>query len=108
MIALSRGVILKPSGKMKWIANVVVEMPRPIARADYSLFPIEADSEGDAARNAVQSVAKVLYGEHASVGFMNAVEGDNFFRANIGEYIGGGIIKGTSLSILIREYRGAQ
>jgi hypothetical protein len=107
MIALAHGVILKPSGQMKWIANIVVEAPTPESSTDYGLFPIEADSEGDAARSAAYTIAKELYGEHASVGFMQS-DGENFFRASIGTYVGGGIIQGTSLSILIREYQGVQ
>jgi hypothetical protein len=107
MIALARGITLKASGRMKWIANVDVLAATTQEAANYSMFPIEADFEMEAAQSAALSVAKELYGETAQVGFVTPKDA-GFYHATCGLYQGHGLTKGRSLSIEIMEYRGAQ
>jgi hypothetical protein len=107
MIALARGITLKASGKMKWTANVDVHGATPQDSTVFGVFPIEADNEIDAARNAARSVAEALYGSGAIEGFINQIE-PHLYAATVGVYVGGGLTRGRSAQILIREYHGAQ
>jgi hypothetical protein len=106
MIALARGVTLKASGKMKWTANVDVSGVTPEDSTIYSLHPIEADREIDAATAAALSVGAALFGSKAQVGFVNLQNTPSVYAATVGEYQGAGVTRGRSLRILIREYHG--
>jgi hypothetical protein len=110
MIALAHGITLKASGKMKWTANVDVYGVTPEDSTVYSLCPIEADSESDAARFAAKSVAEAIYGTpSAEAGFVNQSPpeaGSTVYMAHVGLYQGNGSSAGRSLRILIREYHG--
>lgn len=105
VIALARGILLRPSGKMKWIANIRVLAAKGSEREDWGVYPIEADSEIDAARSGAMSVAKALYGAEAQVGFVNPTD-PPLYMATVGLYQGEGVTKGKSLSVLVREYNG--
>lgn len=107
MIALAHGVTLKASGKMKWIANVEVHGVTPEDGTPLSIFPILADNRIEAARSAANSAALALFGPQGEAGFVNETE-PNTFMTTMGVYAGGGLSRGRSASILIREYRGAQ
>jgi hypothetical protein len=107
MIALARGILLKPSGKMKWTANCVVLGPTPQASEDIGLVAFDADTEFDAARFAAQQIAKAKFGKYGEAGFVHPHK-PPVYLATIGEFEGYSAMRGVSLSILIREYRGAQ
>ena len=92
---------------MKWTANVQVFGVTPEDGSPLSIFPIEADSGIDAARSAANSTALALFGEGGQSGFVNQVEPD-LYMATVGVYAGGGLSRGRSAQILIREYHGAQ
>jgi hypothetical protein len=108
VIALARGITLKASGKMKWTANVDVSGITPEDSTIYSLCPIEADREVDAATAAALSVGMALFGSKAQVGFVNQQNTPSVYAATVGEYQGAGVTQGRSLRILIREYHGVQ
>ena len=101
--AVKFGLIIKPSGNMRWIANVTVLYTFPSQYRDMNLFPIPADSEIDAARWAAEKCAVVLYKNNPNVSCVQPVEGNNLFKASIGDYHNG-VTRGCSLSILIRAY----
>lgn len=103
MIAMARGVLLKPSGTMKWIANVTVFSTTPLTGQQFNLIDFAADSEIDAARFAAEASAKRVYGNEGSVSFVNQTNGP-LYMATIGFYDGHGITRGRSVEILIRRY----
>ena len=107
VIALARGITLKASGQMKWIANINVHGVTPENGAPLSIFPILADSQIDAARAAATSAAKAFFGPAGEAGFVNQTE-PNLFMATIGVYAGGGLTRGRSAQVAISEYRGVQ
>ena len=107
IVALALGVTLKASGTMKWTANVQVFGVTPEDGSPLSIFPIEADSESDAARSAAKSTALALFGKHGEAGFVNQND-PHLYMATVGVYAGGGLSRGRSAQILIREYHGAQ
>ena len=92
---------------MKWTANIDVQGATPKDSTVYSICPLEADSESDAARVAATNVARALYGVVAEPSFVNDI-GSHVYMANVGVYVGEGVTRGKSLRILIREYHGAQ
>jgi len=98
---------MKASGNMKWTANVDVHGVTPQDNTCFGIFPIEADSESDAARSAAKSTALALFGKHGEAGFVNQSE-PHLYMATVGVYAGGGLSRGRSAQILIREYHGAQ
>jgi hypothetical protein len=106
-IALARGILLKASGTMKWTANIQVFGVTPDDGSPLSIFPIEADTEIDAARSAAKSTALALFGREGEAGFVNQTE-PHLYMATVGVYFGGGIGRGRSAQILIREYHGVQ
>lgn len=108
MIAMAHGIILKPSGKMKWIANVTVFSVTPKAGQMFSVFPLEADCAIDAARSAASLAAQRVYGQMGSAGFVNQTEAPYIFMATIGLSDMRGVVKGQSAEIMIREYRGLE
>lgn len=108
MIALARGIRLKASGTMKWIANIDVMAARAEDATNYSLFPIEADLEIEAAQEAARSVAKALYGNDGEIGFVSPSVDPKLYVATCGLYQGNGLTRGRSLTIHIQEYEGKQ
>jgi hypothetical protein len=109
VIALARGITLKASGQMKWSANIEVHGVTPQDSTIYSLFPIEADDQYQAARSAALSVAKAIYGPRGDAAWsFERREGDNFYVINIGLYEGAGVTRGRSCEVLVREYHGVQ
>jgi hypothetical protein len=108
MVALACGITLKASGKMKWTANVDVHGVKPQDSTIFGIFPIEADSEIDAARLAAKSAAEALFGKEGEAGFINQTDLSHVYMATVGVYFGGGLSRGRSAQILIREYHGAQ
>jgi hypothetical protein len=108
MIALAHGILLKASGNMKWMANVDVLAARAEDAFNYSLFPIEADLEMEAAQEAARSVARALYGDDGEIGFVAPSIDPNRYVATCGLYQGNGLTRGRSLAIHIQEYRGVQ
>lgn len=93
---------------MKWQANVTAFTTTPQTGTSYSLFPIEADNEPEAARSAAGAVARMLYQrDEASTGFVNRID-DHVYRVTIGivRHLGG--INGHTLEIFVSEYRGVQ
>lgn len=108
MIALARGLLLKPSGKMKWIANVDVHAAEAEDTDCFSLFPIEADDEYQAARTAAGVVARALYGPSGEVSWsFDSREKDGGWIMNVGVYQGRGVTRGGSVTVKVDEYRGA-
>jgi hypothetical protein len=108
MIALAHGILLRASGNMKWMANIDVLAAAPNDAEVYSLFPIEADLEMEAAQLAALSVAKALYGDKAEIGFVAPQSEPKLYTATCGLYQGNGLTRGRSLSIHVQEYRGIQ
>lgn len=108
MIALTHGITLKPSGKMKWVANIDVLAAEAQDTNCFSIFPIDADSEIDAARAAALNIAKVLFGEEADIGFVAPCPEKNLYVVTCGLYQGHGLTRGKSLSVLVHEYKGRQ
>jgi hypothetical protein len=106
MIALARGITLKASGKMKWTANINVHGATPEESSVYSLCPIPADSESDAARYAALTVARAMFGAEGDASYVNQTAKPGVYMATVGVYIGQGVTRGQSAKILIREYHG--
>lgn len=108
MIALARGVLIKPSKTVKYTANVTKLAATRRGSQYMSLFPIEAENELAAAAAAAAGCAKAIYGDDANVqrGFIQQQE-TNLFLASIGQ-CRNGVTTGCTLSILIREYSGGQ
>ena len=109
-IALARGILLQPSGNMKWTASVTVFGVTPQQAQTFNLIDFAADSEADAARFAAEASAKRIYGDEGSSGFINNIKTfiNNteapLYIASIGYYDGRGVTRGRSISILIRRY----
>ena len=93
---------------MKWMANVTVLGDDMSGERRFALFPIEADSEADAARAAAREVAKTLYGAGAEIGFVAPQVPDAHYIVTCGLYQGNGLTRGRSLSIKIDTYEGKQ
>jgi hypothetical protein len=106
VIALARGITLKASGKMKWVANIEVHGVRPEDSSVYSLCPIPADSESDAARYAALTVAQAMFGTDGDASYVNQTAKPGVYMATVGVYVGHGVTHGQSAEILVREYHG--
>ena len=99
-IALARGILLQPSGDMKWTANVRVFGVTPQEAQTFNLIAFTADSEADAARFAAEASARRVYGEEGSASFVNHTDAP-LYMASIGYYDGRGVTRGRSVEILI-------
>lgn len=108
MIALARGLVIKPRKQVRYIANVTKLAATPQGAQHMSLFPLEAENELGAARVAAEGCAKAIYGDDADVfaSFVQQQE-NNLFLASVGQ-CRNGVTTGCTLSILIREYAGGQ
>ena len=104
-IALARGLLLQPSGNMKWTANVTVFGVTPQQAQTFNLINFAADNEADAARLAAEASAKRVYGDEGSVSFVNATD-TSLYTASIGYYDGRGVTRGRSISMLIHSMTG--
>jgi hypothetical protein len=106
MIALARGITLKASGRMKWVANINVHGATPEASSVYSLCPIPADSESDAARYAALTVSQAMFGKAGDASYVNQTAKPGVYMATVGVYMGNGVTHGQSAEILVRQYHG--
>jgi hypothetical protein len=86
---------------MKYTTDVYHLTPGPMERNNFAVTPVEAANEAEAAWQAAQIAAEQVY-EKGSVGFVNA-RGHGLFMATIGEYQGGGLTHGHSISIKVTE-----
>ena len=105
VIALARGILVKPKNNMKYVANVHQLGAHPVYAADFSYFPIEAEHELDAARITANAIAKTFW-PNGEAGFVQQQRGGSFM-ASIG-VCENGVRRGVTLEILIREYHGVQ
>lgn len=103
VIAMARGILLKPSGKMKWTAHVTALAARPQEVETFNLISYDADSEADAARWASDAAAKRLYGDAGTTTFMETTDAP-LYVTSIGLYEGRGVTRGRGLKILILPY----
>ena len=104
---MARGLLLQPSGNMKWTANVTVFGVTPQEIQTFNLIDFAADSETDAARFAAEASAKRVYGEEGSSSFVNHSHADaSLYMASIGYYDvrHGSVTRGRSIEILICRY----
>lgn len=104
MVAMARGLLLKPSGQMKWTAHVKVFGVTPQETQTFNLIGFDADSEGDAAQFAAEASAKRLYGDEGTRSFVNPTDSP-LYMASIGYYDGHGVTRGRSIEMLILRYR---
>lgn len=111
MIALQTGLAIRRSETMKeWTANITKVAATMWASDRWSLFPLKAKDEADAARQAAEIIAKSMYGKQWFVSYVQR-QANNLHMAAIGTYEqseGYGRTEGVTLEILIREYAGAQ
>ena len=101
-IALARGILLQPSGNMKWTASVTVFGVTPQQAQTFNLIDFAADSEADAARFAAEASARRVYGEEGSASFVNHTDAP-LYMASIGYYDGHGVTRGRTISILLHR-----
>lgn len=88
-----------------WTAKIEILSTTPPSQRDIRLFPIEAVSIHDAARFAANQCALRLFGQNGQSGFLSNIEEDEpgAFLVTIGEWMGGGIQRGVTLKIILKE-----
>lgn len=104
VVAMRHGVLVKSERTMKWTADVVHLNLREVADRQFSVTPIEAVNEMDAAREAARIAAQQAYGELGTPSFVNG-RGPGLFLACIGLQQSsaiGGVTRGSSVSIKVR------
>lgn len=102
-IAIARGILLAPSGNMRWTAHVTVFGAHPRETQTFNIIGFAADSEADAARAATEMSAKRVYGAEGSASFINEANAP-LYRASIGYYDGRGVTRGRSIELLLIRY----
>ena len=86
VIALRHGVIVRKAKTMRYAADVVHQSARADEADPFSVVPVEAATEIEAARKTAEIAAARRYEEQGSVGFLApSSRGDGWFRASIGQ-----------------------
>ena len=88
---------------MQWMANVLVLGEELPGGRRFAIWPIDADSEGDAASFAARQVAKELYGPEGEVGFVAPQVEPGQYIVTSGLYQGNGLTRGRSLTIKVEQ-----
>lgn len=104
MVAMARGLLLKPSGQMKWTAHVEVFGVTPQESQMFDLIGFDADSESDAAQVAAEASAIRVYGIEGTRSKVDVTHSP-LYIASIGYYDGKGVTRGRSIEMLILRYR---
>lgn len=107
IVAIRHGVTVR-SATMQYLADVTFLTTRPHeGRVEFSVTPIEAENEYDAARQAAAHAAEQAWPHgQGAVGFINGC-GGGVFRACVGLYQPsalGGVTYGTSVSIKVMRW----
>ena len=103
VVAIRHGVMVKRSDTMKYTADVTPLGVVANRGREFTLTPIEAAHEMDAARQAAAIAATELYGPTGQASFVNS-RGPGLFLASIGLYHRhalGGVTNGSSVSIKV-------
>ena len=84
VIALRHGVLVKRSKQMRYAADVVHQSVRPHDDDRFTVVPVEAGTELEAARRVAEIAAVRRYEEDGSVGYVSPGLGDGWYRASVG------------------------
>jgi hypothetical protein len=85
IIALRHGVLVRRKATMRYAADVVHQSVRPHDDDRFTVVPIEAATEIEAARKVAEIAAVRRYDEGGNVGYLSPTGVDGWFRAAIGE-----------------------
>lgn len=89
---------------MKWTADMHILTVGPVPNAEFTITPIEAADEMDAAREAARLAAEHRYGAEGATGFVTW-RGTNLYLASIGVQqlsATGCVTRGSTVSIKVR------
>jgi hypothetical protein len=102
IIALRHGVLVRRKATMRYAADVTHHSVRPHDDDRFTVVPIEAATEIEAARKVAEIAAVRRYEEDGSVGYLSPAMGGGWFRASIGEQkrsADGITLQGVTISI---------